>query len=212
MQHNEIPATVRQFKGLWIPVEILEMDIALASKMLWADINSFTGRNSTFWKSNATIAEEYGVSARTITRCVSELLAHGLIEEVSWNGRTRHLRSSVDNMSMQTRQFDEADKTNWLPSKQESKQLKKQSKFIHPNQDEVTQYFYELGMDESESLKFYDYYQANGWTQGANKKIKDWKAATRNWKRNAKQYAKSNKGFKPDNFDINRAVDFVANG
>jgi len=212
MQHNEIPSSVRQFKGLWIPVEILEMNIALASKMLWADINSFTGRDSTFWKSNATVAEEYGVSARTITRCVSELLSHGLIEEVSWNGRTRHLRSSVDIVSMQPRQIDESVSTDCLTSKQESLQSKKQSKFMRPTQELVTEYFYEINSTQAEAVKFHDYYTANGWIQGANKKIKDWKAAARNWKRNATQYAKGNKGFKADNFDVNSAVAFVTNG
>jgi DNA-binding Lrp family transcriptional regulator len=212
MQHNEIPASVRQFKGLWIPVEVLEMNLSLASKMLWADINSFTGRNSTFWKSNATIAEEYGVSARTITRCVNELISNGLIEEVSWNGRTRHLRSSLDKMSMQPRQNGEAASPNWLPSKQESLQPKKQSKYMRPSQDVITEYFYEINSSEAEALKFHDYYVANGWKQGGNKKILDWKAAARNWNRNATQYAKGNKGFKPENFDVNSAVSFVNNG
>jgi hypothetical protein len=75
-----------------------------------------------------------------------------------------------------------------------------------PTSEEVKDYFLEVcadvrervgdgvwtGMTDmiavAEALKFFDYYTANGWTQGRNKPLKDWKAAARNWMRNQNKW------------------------
>jgi hypothetical protein len=47
----------RQFKGIWIPVEVLELDIPMTCKMLWGDIHSFSNRDgASYFKSNERIA------------------------------------------------------------------------------------------------------------------------------------------------------------
>jgi hypothetical protein len=56
----------------------------------------------------------------------------------------------------------------------------------NPDKLEVNSYFSELAFfDESE--RFFDYYTANGWRVGKNK-MKDWKAAARNWCKNSKTF------------------------
>ena len=57
--------------------------------------------------------------------------------------------------------------------------------------EEVLESFKEVGAEESEALAFFDYYEANGWTQGRNKPIKDWKAAARGWIRRSHQFKKN---------------------
>ncbi|MDF1548462.1 MAG: hypothetical protein P1P88_11615 [Bacteroidales bacterium] len=42
-------------------------------------------------------------------------------------------------------------------------------------------YFDEKGHSSVEAEKFYNYYQSNGWLVGGRTKMKDWKAAARNW-------------------------------
>jgi Mn-dependent DtxR family transcriptional regulator len=59
--------------------------------------------------------------------------------------------------------------------------------------DEVLEAFNEVGADESEAMAFFDYYEANGWTQGKNKPIKDWKAAARGWIRRSHQFKRNEK-------------------
>jgi len=55
-----------------------------------------------------------------------------------------------------------------------------------PDKIEVNSYFTEIGFfDQSE--RFFDYYSANGWQVGKNK-MKDWKAAARNWCKNSKSF------------------------
>ena len=36
--------------------------------------------------------------------------------------------------------------------------------------------------------KFYNYFQSNGWLVGGRTKMKDWKAAARNWMLNAQKF------------------------
>ena len=54
--------------------------------------------------------------------------------------------------------------------------------------EEVIGAFKEVGAEESDAMAFFDYYEANGWTQGKNKPIKDWKAAARGWIRRTPQF------------------------
>lgn len=59
---------------------------------------------------------------------------------------------------------------------------------IPPKREDVEQYItdqrYPFSVDE-----FMDYYQSNGWRVG-KQKMKDWKAAVRNWARREKEYTK----------------------
>lgn len=58
-----------------------------------------------------------------------------------------------------------------------------QRRFTPPTLEEVMEYCQERnnGID---AIQFFDYYEANGWVQGKNKPLKDWKAAVRTWERN----------------------------
>lgn len=47
---------------------------------------------------------------------------------------------------------------------------------------DVVAYFETLGMPYNEAQRFVDYYTANGWKVGRNP-MKDWKAASRNWRK-----------------------------
>lgn len=228
MRHDAIPTEVRQFKGLWIPMEVLALDMPAIAKILWSDIHSFTGEDSAFFKSNETIAKEYQCSVRTISRCMTMLKDHGLIVVVT-DGRRRYCTTTmdgsqnvyagspkcparVDNLSMQGRQSGEA---GWPKSPhriQYREQSRKQDRLATRNFEDVKAYFEELGMDAEEAAKFFDYYETNGWKQGKGKAIKDWKAAARNWKRNAKQFNKPTRGFNAGNFTIDGAIDFVNHG
>jgi hypothetical protein len=63
---------------------------------------------------------------------------------------------------------------------------KKVSKFEIPTIDDIIFYFAENG-NQTEGQRFFDYYTSNGWMVGKNK-MKDWKAAARNWMNNTKKY------------------------
>ena len=60
------------------------------------------------------------------------------------------------------------------------------ARFTPPTVDEVKVYCQERG-SSVDPEKFVDFYSANGWKQGRNKPIVDWKAAVRTWERSDSQ-------------------------
>jgi phage replication O-like protein O len=56
--------------------------------------------------------------------------------------------------------------------------------FTKPEITEIELYM----KDKEEAVKFYDHFQSNGWLVGGRAKMKDWKAACRNWMRNKAKF------------------------
>ena len=66
----------------------------------------------------------------------------------------------------------------------EGKERNGASRFTPPTQKEIFDYMTERGFsNKSEAEKFFDYYSSKGWVVGKSK-MKDWKAAVRNWLKN----------------------------
>jgi len=56
-------------------------------------------------------------------------------------------------------------------------------KFVSPTYQQIKAYCDER-KNQVDPLAFHDHYEANGWVQGRNKPIRDWKACVRTWERN----------------------------
>jgi DNA-binding transcriptional MocR family regulator len=184
----------RQFKGIWIPAEVwMDTALTLVEKALLAEIDSFSGNGKTFYKSNETIVEEYGISKSTISRAVKKLQKAGYIE-IHSDGRNRYITArpcSRVKMTTQDGQNDHAEAskrrtTNTIDRTDNNTSKKRASR--PKGLEEVVAAFTEVGAAETDAMAFYDYYEANGWTQGRNKPIKDWKAAARGWIRRTPQF------------------------
>ena len=63
--------------------------------------------------------------------------------------------------------------------------------FIKPSVEEIKDYCKERG-NNVESESFFDFYESKGWMVGKTK-MKDWKAAVRNWERSNKTESKTGK-------------------
>ena len=61
----------------------------------------------------------------------------------------------------------------------------KSTRFIPPTTDEIKAYCSETGRNV-DAERFVDFYSSKGWMVGKNK-MKDWKAAVRNWERMEKE-------------------------
>ena len=77
---------------------------------------------------------------------------------------------------------------------------KKADAFSPPTRQTVAEYVQEKGYGNVDVERFIDYYSSNGWMVGRNK-MKDWKAAVRNW-------ARSEKATKPNNTKGNKFTNF----
>jgi hypothetical protein len=75
------------------------------------------------------------------------------------------------------------------------------TKFYVPSIDSIREYMKEIECPNEESDRMFNYYESNGWMVGRNK-MKDWKAACRNWKLNLKKYPEKKSQFQ------NKAIGF----
>jgi len=194
----------RQFKGVWIPAEIwLDARLTLVEKALYAEIDSFSGIGKSFHKANETIQLEYGVSRPTVSKAIKKLESLGFIES-TFDGRMRHLTVQADRKIFTGRgkeSFGQPERNLRAEGKNSTSKntiertTKNTTKESGRPKDleEVLEAFKEVGADEAEGMAFFDYYEANGWTQGRNKPIKDWKAAARGWIRRSPQFKRNDK-------------------
>ena len=153
-------------------------------------------------KCNDTIQHEYGISRNTIGRSIKKLQDLEYVE-VTFNGRTRSIvtrAGSIPKMGRQSTQNGEAASPNDTSTNTRERTTKKTTKEIgtRPKDLEVVlEAFREVGAGEDDAMAFFDYYEANGWTQGRNKPIKDWKAAARGWIRRTAQFKPNAKQNRP---------------
>ena len=63
-----------------------------------------------------------------------------------------------------------------------------QSRPPKPTLEETQIYFLEKNFTEIEAQRFFNYFESNGWLVGGRTKMKDWKAAARNWMLNARKF------------------------
>lgn len=67
----------------------------------------------------------------------------------------------------------------------------KEKRFTPPTLDEVQAYC-EANSIIMDAAAFYDYFSSNGWKVSGRAAMKDWKAAARNWARRENQYKQNN--------------------
>jgi hypothetical protein len=64
------------------------------------------------------------------------------------------------------------------------KKVAPKTRFSKPTIQEIQEYCQERN-NQVDANKFFDHYESNGWMIGGKSKMKDWKAAIRNWERNS---------------------------
>lgn len=209
----------KQFTGVWIPIEIFRDDrINAVQKLLLSEIRAFSLMDASYLKSNRTIADEMNVSEVTVTRSITKLKELGIIDVDHKKGRVRVIKltsvpSQIDEAAYKllTRQGSQNDDINKQYKGTVKRTIKREGKKC--TLEEAKEYFVSKGNSDLEAEKFYDYYEANGWVQGAGKKkIKNWKAAANNWMRNQSKYTTKNEGFNQTNYDLGKLKRFVAEG
>ena len=85
---------------------------------------------------------------------------------------------------------------NEFPPTQKNKKMKNQH-FTIPDLQEVQSYFLEKQNSQTEAERFFNYFESNGWLVGGKTKMKDWKAAARNWMMRSKEFQKEKQPTNP---------------
>ncbi len=206
---------VREITGLmciYIPDEVWnDTSLSLFERCFMGKIMALAKKDGVCWAGDNRLAEYMTVTPSYIRKSIRNLKDSGHLT-VNGYGQSRKLvpngTSSNKNKFQMEQKLGEMEhlvgtigtkvgtigphtiehtKENTIEPTIEKKQTKNKPKDL----DEVLESFKEVGAEESEALAFFDYYEANGWTQGRNKPIKDWKAAARGWIRRSHQFKKN---------------------
>lgn len=211
----------REFKGVWIPKDLyLDKGLTWAEKLILLEVDSFTANGLTCFVSNEHLAHFTQSSLSTVEKAISRLVKEGYLERQRQkvDGKsTRFLRVISSNFCEKAPVNFAENKPYFLRPTNTNilNQTKKPKKERTPvNVTVCIEAFEDAGSNSIEANKFYDYYSANGWTQGKNKPIVDWRAAARNWIRRAKEYEANNKanGFNAARIDATRLASYIADG
>lgn len=212
----------RQFKGVWIPATLYQnRELTWSQKLMLVEIDSFTRNELPCFVSNDYLSDHLQIGISAVEKCLKSLVDLGLVvrgrEYVGRSyRRTLWVRTGTV-YGMDPEPIPDATRNEVRHTNTDTKPKTKPMKMGHPSLDEVQDYFVECGVtDPQEAAKYFDYYTANGWTQGKGKTIKDWQAASRNWiRRNNKwndERQANSQGFRADNFNPDALHSFITGG
>lgn len=162
------------------------------------------------------LATETGLSVMQVRTAIKKLRSTGEITSKSSNKNTVFIVNNYDLYQVGNKQNNEPvtskEQTDniQITTTKESKEVKKEKnnnikRFTPPTYEQVSTYCKERN-NTVDAERFYDFYESKGWMVGKNK-MKDWKAAVRNWERSSKQETKPAKQNQFHNFD-ERNYDF----
>jgi hypothetical protein len=105
-------------------------------------------------------------------------------QEISKNEKKINFTNSI---------FDEVQESELKTETKEEKKLREKKKKVEidktkPTLEEAQIYFLEKSFTEIEAQRFFNYFESNGWLVGGRSKMKDWKAAARNWMLNTRKF------------------------
>ena len=102
-----------------------------------------------------------------------------------------------------------------MKSKEEKEKLREKKKndevypsAFPPTLEFVKIYFDEKGVSAIEAEKFFNYFESNGWLVGGRAKMKDWKAAARNWILNIPKFAPKSKPSGSNSTNLNQSKNY----
>jgi hypothetical protein len=152
-------------------------------------------------------------STNTYAKCLRQLTEFGYIKYEPSKSAQRGSKvqmfifdTTANPTSAQQSIQHERPSTNTLNKKKQSKPLKQskdKTSFSPPSQDEVKEYFLQSKSTAIQAEEFYDHFQSNGWLVSGKAKMKDWKAASRNWIKRSNRF-NSKPPPTPDHLNVNQ--------
>ena len=175
-----------------------DKSLSANAKLLYGEITCLTNENGFCFATNKYFADLYNKSKVTISKWISELVVSGYVstsytyKEGSKEIDKRYisiLKGGVkENLKGGIKENFKGNNTSINNTSIIKEKIKKRKNFIVPTISEIEDYC-NLRDNRISAEQFYDFYQSKGWLVGKTK-MKDWKAAIRNWERNRKKSVK----------------------
>ncbi len=99
--------------------------------------------------------------------------------------------SSPSDSSLFSTKMDQIEENEFHELNEEDMNQIKKTGFVKPPLEHIQIYFEQKGYQRIEGEKFFNYYESNCWLVGGKSKMKDWKAAARNWMLNSNKFQSS---------------------
>lgn len=194
-------------QGIWIPFEIWELaDLSPMQRILLAKIHALSQKDGVCWAGDEYLAESLVCTPQYIRKMRKDLCETQYIScegyghqrkmtvlvkatTVASNDWNKQLQLQELQQSLQVEATTVAKVATTVAQSiehniEENIEQVKSRRFSPPNLEECMSTFEETGSTSDEGEKFFNFYTSKGWLVG-RAKMKDWKAAARNWiKRN----------------------------
>jgi hypothetical protein len=175
-----------------------DKNLSANAKLLYGEITCLTNENGFCFATNRYFADLYDKSKVTISKWISELVSSGYLsssytyKEGSKEIDKRYisiLKGGIkENLKGGIKENFKDNNTSINNTSIIKEKIIKRN-FVVPSVSEIKDYCL-VRDNQINAEQFYDFYQSKGWMVGKTK-MKDWKAAIRNWERNR---TKSEKG------------------
>lgn len=199
-------------KGLWIPAAILrDSRLSNAGKILLAEILALHQNGSGCFASNAHLASVLGMSISGLRKQLGKLFDDGFLERGVIQSGHVQIRALVPKWDTPQPQTGQPPALNGATYKTSNTTTNKTKEARPESLQMVLEVFTELNRGD-EAEKFWNHYEANGWMQGGNKPIKNWRAAARQWLIRSEKWNNERKGFNSTQWDGKSTADFMRNG
>ena len=111
-----------------------------------------------------------------------------LVSSININKHIKHYKHDIEH----TKNKNENNLLNNLENEEKKLRKKKKNQVDStiPILENVISFFQENNHSQIEAEKFFNYFESNGWLVGGKTKMKNWKAAAKNWMLNSNKYSK----------------------
>lgn len=181
------------------------------AKLLYSEITALANKNGYCYANNKYFADLYGVSTRTITDLIKDLVDKNYIHsEIIYEKGTKKVIQRrlylLKNTSIPMEEnfytpLEENFQDNNINNNNTSNNKKEiyKERFVKPTIEEIEEYCKERnnGID---AIMFYNFYESKNWYVGKTKMV-NWKNCIITWERNRKQNNKQDNGTLPEWFD-----------
>ena len=177
----------RIVKGIWIPIEIWQdTNLSWNEKILLMDIDSFTAQGKSCYISNEYIANLLKVTERSASTYLSNLIKHGYVRVVKFDGRMRYIESTLTYFKAEWKETSRQDGEDFPHTNNNDLNINKEreykrTRFQKPTIEEIREYCRER-MNGIDAEEFWNFYESKGWMVGKSP-MKNWKAAITTWEK-----------------------------